>query len=357
LRDVKRELAWYGTLYNRFAYVLAAFAAWLVLDLVQPMLPSNEGPSTVALIVLVGIAFSATNMFLAVTAASLRTNSPMARIWALSVSNTLFGTIALVFLGWLMAEVATKVGLWATVLFMVPLLLARYSFTKYAETRAMFLGTVSALSQAIDAKDGFTRGHADRVSRIAGAIAREMDLSERQIEEIELAGMLHDIGKIGVEDQILMKPARLDPHEQELMRRHPIYGASILEPSESLRPLVPLVLHHHENYDGSGYPEGRKGDQIPLGSRIIIVADAYEAMTSDRIYRKAIGHERAMDQLNRYKGIQFDPNVVRALATLIEKRGAHAFELSALPPINYETLAELRKRLAREPLAHDAHAG
>src|SRR5438034_8900650 len=99
--------------------------------------------------------------------------------------------------------------------------------------------------------------------------------------------MLTDIGKIGVEDQILMKPARLDPHEQELMRRHPIYGASILSPSESLRPLAPLVLHHHENYDGSGYPEGRRGEDIPLGSRIIIVADAYEAMTSDRIYRKA----------------------------------------------------------------------
>jgi HD-GYP domain-containing protein (c-di-GMP phosphodiesterase class II) len=357
LRDIRRQIAWYGTLYNRFAYVLAAFAGWLVFNLVQPILQTGEPLSTVALIALVGFAFSVTNMFLAVTAASLRTKSPMARIWALSVSNTLFGTIALVFLGWLMAEVAIKVGLWATVLFMVPLLLARYSFTKYAETRAMFLGTVSALSQAIDAKDGFTRGHADRVSRIAGAIAREMGLSERLIEEIELAGMLHDIGKIGVEDQILMKPARLDPHEQELMRRHPIYGASILEPSESLRPLVPLVLHHHENFDGSGYPEGRKGDDIPLGSRIIIVADAYEAMTSDRIYRKAIGHERAMEQLNRYKGIQFDPQVVRALDTLIEKRGAGAFELSALPPINYETLAELRKRLAREPMARDAHAG
>jgi len=357
LRDIRREIAWYGTLYNRFAYVLAAFAAWVTFNVFQPVLKADEAFSTVALIVLVGVAFSVTNMFLAVSAASLRTNSPMARIWALSVSNTLLGTIALVFLGWLMAEVATKVGLWASLLFMVPLLLARYSFTKYAETRAMFIGTVSALSQAIDAKDGFTRGHADRVSRIAGAISREMGLSERNIEEIELAGMLHDIGKIGVEDQILMKPARLDPHEQELMRRHPIYGASILEPSEALRPLVPLVLHHHENFDGSGYPDGRKGEDIPLGSRIIIVADAYEAMTSDRIYRKAIGHERAMDQLNRYKGIQFDPKVVRALGNLIESRGADAFEQSELPPINYETLAELRKRLAREPLARDAHAG
>jgi len=255
-----------------------------------------------------------------------------------------------------MAEIGGKVGLWAAFLFLVPLYLARFSFSKYAETRELFFGTVSALSQAIDAKDGFTRGHADRVSRIAGAIARELGLSERQIEQIELAGLLHDIGKIGVEDRILMKPQRLDSEEQELMRRHPIYGASILEPSAALRPLVQTILHHHENYDGSGYPEGLKGEEIPLGSRIIIVADAYEAMTSDRIYRKSIGHDRAMDQLNRFKGLQFDPTIVRCLQRIVEKKGADAFEISDLPPINYETLAELRHRLAREPVVRDAHA-
>ncbi len=357
IRDVRREIPWYGTLYNKFSYVLAAFAAWIATSFARNLTLSDGPVATVALILVGGSAFILVNMSLAVLAVSIRTHSPLTRIWAGSIRNSLFGAIAQVFIGWLMAEVGLKVGLWATSLFMVPLLLARYSFTKYAETRALFFGTISALSQAIDAKDGFTRGHADRVSRIAGAIAREMQLSEKHIEEIELAGMLHDIGKIGVEDQILMKPARLDPHEQELMRRHPIYGASILEPSESLRPLAPLVLHHHENYDGSGYPEGRRGEDIPLGSRIIIVADAYEAMTSDRIYRKAIGHERAMEQLNRYKGIQFDPKVVRALATIIDERGAQAFEVSELPPINYETLAELRKRLAREPVARDAHAG
>jgi HD-GYP domain-containing protein (c-di-GMP phosphodiesterase class II) len=154
-----------------------------------------------------------------------------------------------------------------------------------------------------------------------------------------------------------MKPARLDDAEQELMRRHPIYGASILKPAEALRPLVPLVMHHHENYDGSGYPEGLSGESIPLGSRIIIVADAYEAMTSDRVYRKAIGHERAMDQLNRYKSRQFDPKVVRALDSLITHRGVAAFEASDLPQIEYETLAELRRRLAQDPLVRDAHAG
>ena len=356
-RDLRGEPRLYGTLFNHSDSVLSAYAAWLVLTGMRSMMQLVDPVGTVAQIVFVGGAYAIVNSSLSLLANSLKTGTPVSRLWAVSVSKIMMGLASQVPLGWLMAEIANQVSQWAVLLFMVPLLLARYSFSKYNETRDLFFGTVSALSQAIDAKDGFTRGHADRVSRIAGAIARDMGLPERQIEQIELAGLLHDIGKIGVEDRILMKPARLDPDEKELMRRHPIYGASILEPSVSLRPLVPLVLHHHENFDGSGYPEGLKGEDIPLGSRILIVADAYEAMTSDRIYRKAIGHERAMDQLNRYKGIQFDPAIVRALEHLVQKRGRDAFEVSDLPPINYETLAELRRRLASEPLIRDAHAG
>lgn len=357
IRDIRRELPWYGTLYNRFNYVLSAFAAWTTLYLVEPKLSAYGPIGVLGQIVAVGATFAAINLFLVVVTVSLREKAPISRVWSVAIGNILPGLITLVPLGWLMSQVALKVSIWAALLFMAPLLLARYSFMKYAETRNLFFGTVSALSQAIDAKDGFTRGHADRVSRIAGALAREMRLGEHQIEQIELAGLLHDIGKIGVEDRILMKPDRLEADEQELMRRHPIYGASILEPSAALRPLVPLVLYHHERFDGTGYPEGLRGDEIPLGSRIIIVADAYEAMTSDRIYRKSIGHEAAMQQLNRHKSVQFDPDVVRALEKLLERRGATAFESSDLPAINYETLAELRKRLANPPAERASSAG
>ncbi len=356
-RDFRGEPGWYGTLYNRANWVLASFAGWVVLWATQSAVRPGDALGVVAQIALVGGAFALVNSLLAVLAASARTHLPIGRVWAVSIRNIAIGLVSQVPLGWLMAQIALEVGHWAVLLFMVPLLLARYSFSKYTETRELFFGSVSALSQAIDAKDGFTRGHADRVSRIAGAISREMGLPEKAIEQIELAGLLHDIGKIGVEDRILMKPARLDADETELMRRHPIYGASILEPSAALRPLVPLVLHHHENFDGSGYPESLKGDEIPLGSRIIIVADAYEAMTSDRIYRKAIGHDKAIEQLNRFKGVQFDPAVVRAMESTFAKHGPQAFEVSDLPPINYETLAELRKRLARPPIARDSHVG
>jgi len=355
-RDLRGEPKWYGTLFNKADFVVSAFAGWAVLAATNGVVRTSDPFSVIAQIVAAGGAFAIVNNGLSILANSLKTGSPLSRVWALSVSNIAIGLVSQVPLGWLMAEVADKVGQWAAVLFMVPLLLARYSFSRYTETRDLFYGTVQALSQAIDAKDGFTRGHADRVSRIAGAIARELAMPEREIEQIELAGLLHDIGKIGIEDRILMKPARLDADEQELMRRHPIYGASILEPSAALRPLVPIVLSHHENFDGSGYPQGLRGDDIPIGSRILIVADTYEAMTSDRIYRKAPGHDRAMEQLNRYKGTQFDPAIVRALQTCIQRRGPDSFEANDLPPINYETLAELRRRLAREPLVRDAHA-
>lgn len=356
LRDFRRQVPWFGSLYNKFGFAIPAYFSWLVMSAVRRSGLGDDPLAIVVQLLVVGATFVIGNAFLAVLAASVRTGAPIRRVFALSAQNVSVGLVAQVPLGWLMAQIADRVGPWAALLFMVPLLLARYSFTKYTELRDLFYGSVSALSQAIDAKDGFTRGHADRVSRIAGAIAREMGVSEREIEQIELAAMLHDIGKIGVEDRILLKPSRLEPDEKQLMQRHAIYGASILEPSVALRPLVPLVLHHHEHFDGSGYPEGLKGDDIPLGSRIILVADAYEAMTTDRVYRKAPGHEMAMETLNRFKGMQFDPKVVRALEHLIQLRGPTSFEAYDLPPIEYETLAALRRRLA-QPVARDAHAG
>ncbi|MBI2774256.1 MAG: HD domain-containing protein [Chloroflexi bacterium] len=281
-RDLRGQIPWYGAIYNKAVYLLSVFAAWSVLAATAGAVVDVAPLRILAQIVLAGGAFMIVNSLLAVLVASVRTQTSFSRVFAMSIRNITFGLVSQVPLGWLMAEIAVGVGYWATLLFMVPLLLARYSFTKYTELRDLFYGSVSALSQAIDAKDGFTRGHADRVSRIAGAVAREMGVPEREIEQIELAALLHDIGKIGVEDRILMKTTRLDADETELMRRHPIYGASILEPSAALRPLVPIVLAHHESYDGSGYPRGLKGEEIPLGSRILLVADAYEAMTSDR---------------------------------------------------------------------------
>lgn len=174
------------------------------------------------------------------------------------------------------------------------------------------LRIIVALAIAIDAKDPYTRGHSVRVARHAAATAEELELEPQEIENTLYAGLLHDIGKIGVSEQILHKPAILNVAEWEAIRAHPITGAKILEPIPSLRKITPMVRHHHEHYDGTGYPQRLTGEEIPLGARILAVADAFEAMTSHRPYRRAMYPAQAAAILNEEMGKQWDAKVVKA---------------------------------------------
>lgn len=194
---------------------------------------------------------------------------------------------------------------------------------KNTELRTAYIQTIRALAEAIDAKDAYTRGHSERVAVYASRIAREMGLRKELIERIYFAGLLHDVGKIGIPDAIITKPDRLDAAEYEQIKRHPEIGAKILEPVEFLRSVVPCVRHHHEWYDGGpgGYPDRLIGDQIPLPSRVIVIADTVEAMTSDRPYRKALPIETVVDELHKYSGSQFDPVVVDAFFKLLDAEG------------------------------------
>ena len=194
---------------------------------------------------------------------------------------------------------------------------------KNKELRIAYIQTIRALAEAIDAKDSYTRGHSERVAVYASRIARELNLDKQLIERVYFAGLLHDVGKIGIRDAIITKPERLDADEYEEIKMHPEIGAKILEPVEFLSAIVPCVRHHHEWYDGSdrGYPDRLIADAIPLPSRIILVADTVEAMTSDRPYRNALGLEVVVSELHKYAGSQFDPVVVNAILRLIEDEG------------------------------------
>jgi putative nucleotidyltransferase with HDIG domain len=194
---------------------------------------------------------------------------------------------------------------------------------KNRELRTAYIQTIRALAEAIDAKDAYTRGHSERVAVYASRIAREMSMQRDLIERIYFSGLLHDVGKIGIPDAIITKPDRLTPEEYLEIQKHPEIGAKILEPVEFLHNIVPCVRHHHEWYDGSdrGYPARLVGDQIPLPSRVILVADTVEAMTSDRPYRKALPLERVVSELHKYSGTQFDPTVVTAFLRLLEEEG------------------------------------
>ena len=199
---------------------------------------------------------------------------------------------------------------------------------KHEELRTAYVSTVRALAEAVDAKDAYTRGHSERVGIYASRIARELGCEAKFIERIYLAGLLHDIGKIGVPDAIITKPGRLTREEYDAMKRHPEIGARILEPVSFLSDVVPCVRHHHEWYDGSdrGYPDRLNGRGIPFPSRIILVADTVEAMTSDRPYRKALPIDTVIDEVNRYRGTQFDPEVALAFLGLIEREGEDFIE-------------------------------
>ncbi|MCA9509749.1 MAG: response regulator [Myxococcota bacterium] len=194
---------------------------------------------------------------------------------------------------------------------------------KNLELRTGYVQTVRALAEAIDAKDAYTRGHSERVGVYASRIARQMGMRKEMIERVYISGILHDIGKIGIPDAIITKPARLDDAEYEEIKKHPEIGARILEPVEFLREIVPCVRHHHEWFDGSdsGYPYRLRGDQIPLPSRVILVADTVEAMTSNRPYRNALPLDVVVRELHKYSGSQFDPTVVEAFLTLLEDEG------------------------------------
>jgi putative two-component system response regulator len=178
------------------------------------------------------------------------------------------------------------------------------------------LGTVTALARAIDAKSAWTAGHSERVTNLALKIGRAMGLPTKSLEILHRGGLLHDIGKIGTPSSILDKPGSLEPEEMRIMRDHVNIGLRILEPISCLREALPLVAQHHEWLDGSGYPAGLAGENISLHGRILAVADCYDAMTSDRPYRKGLPRSQALEILRQRSGSQFDPLVVDAFMQL-----------------------------------------
>jgi HD-GYP domain-containing protein (c-di-GMP phosphodiesterase class II) len=179
----------------------------------------------------------------------------------------------------------------------------------YADMHSMFIGTLHALSTTIDAKDSYTHGHSERVALISKQLAAAAGLDDETVERVYLSGLVHDVGKIGVPEAVLTKPGRLTKEEYDLVKMHPETGARILEGIRQMDDLIPGVLHHHEAWDGSGYPHGLAGRDIPLFGRILGLADAFDAMSSDRTYRNAMPMHKVLDEVRRCSGQQFDPDL------------------------------------------------
>ncbi|MBI5101436.1 MAG: response regulator [Nitrospirae bacterium] len=189
----------------------------------------------------------------------------------------------------------------------------------YEDLQQLLVGTITSLAEAIDAKSPWTNGHSARVTKYAMELGRELGLKGRELEWLRLAGLLHDVGKIGTYDIVLDKPGKLTEEEFELVKKHPRKGAEILTPIKQLLDVIPGVLHHHERYDGKGYPYGLKAEDIPLQARILCIADSYDAMTADRPYRTAAGRDYALSEIRRGSGTQFDPELIPVFVRVLEK--------------------------------------
>jgi len=265
------------------------------------------------------------------------------RVWQRNFQTGLLHHLSFVTLGVLVAISATQIGGWAVALFAIPLFVAQRSFRRYTEIRADLKDFVRALSEVLEEIDPYTRHHSVRVSQYAVRLARGMRLAEHEVEDIEYAALVHDLGKIGPEHQhILRKPGSLSHEEQRTLRAHPAAGAEIVAKVRALRRASEIVRSHHERPDGQGYPYGLSAADVPIGARILNVCDAFDAMTSDRPYRRALQPDEALRELQRGAGTQFDAEVVGCLVSM-----SRSGSFPLIPSPSSEDLLMLRLRPVR----------
>jgi HD-GYP domain-containing protein (c-di-GMP phosphodiesterase class II) len=313
-------IPWYGSLFNHSALALSAVAAGWVLHVVSPA-GFVADPATLGAVALAGVAYFVIDNALAAAAVATREGRPFASVIVGNMRQFGMSLAGLAPLAWLMAAMYVVAGPIGILPFAVPLYATRVGYKKVVEIRDMFTQTVRSLAGAIDAKDPFTAGHSERVQLIAKDLGEELRCSDSELEALEWGGLLHDVGKIGIPDAILLKEGALTKEERMVMNAHPVKGEEILKPVQKLAPELPIIRHHHEWFNGSGYPDRLVGADIPRLARIMHVADSFEAMTAARPYRLTpLSQKQALDELHKFSGIQFDPEVVAAFERLVAQK-------------------------------------
>src|SRR6266576_326011 len=310
IREIRGRIPWYGTAANHAGVMLPTLLGSFACELVRG--DSSDHPLMLIATMTGASAFFFLNISLAALVVSLRTQQSFRVVLTGDARGFGANLLALTPLAWLMS-VIYHVAWWAALLFALPLYTTRMAYHQFIEMREMFTQTIGALAGAVDKRDPYTSKHSHRVKQIAVDIGREMSVTEPELEALEWGGLLHDVGKIGVPDRVLLKQERLTREERMIMNAHPVLGAEIIAPVTKLAPELPIIRHHHEWYNGSGYPDRLLGDEIPKLARILHVADAFEAMTAQRPYRMTpLTAEQALAELRKFAGIQFDPVVVDA---------------------------------------------
>lgn len=259
---------------------------------------------------------------------SLKLGASFLSIWKSTFSWTIPAQAALTVLALALAQTVAATGVIGLGLFVVPLLIARQFYERYLTLKRAYADTVRSLVAVIEAKDAYTRGHSERVALYSVDVARRLGFSDQRVERIELAALLHDLGKVGISKRILQKRSRLSDEEFEIIKAHPDIGAHIIEGVPFLADLVPVIHSHHERVDGTGYGGHLEGEAIPIEARVLGVADAFDAMTSSRPYRAAMSVDQTTQELRRCAGQQFDDVIVETFLEALS-RGAFADILPA----------------------------
>ena len=336
LLSVRRGLQFTQRIFNASMYALSAYAAaeaYLALggQVGKPMRDAFPGiivPFAVAALVHVLINYGLLwGMLMLIRGPEARKRK--ARV-DLNMPLLLVSDLGYATLGLLIAALWSGLGPFAAILVLVPLFVARWAMGQFAAEESAYAATMAALCQAVETKDFYTRGHSERVSRGAAMLARVVGMREARVEAIRYAGMLHDVGKLGVPTKVLQKSGPLSEEELAAIQLHPMRGLEIVREIGFLDEALAGIMHHHERMDGRGYPLGLAGDEIPEFARVIAVADAFDAMTSNRSYRGARTLEDAVADLRKWSGTQFDPALVDAFVAALEAEGWPRPEPAAL---------------------------
>lgn len=321
-KDVSGRSPWNVVLFNRGMLVLSNYAFSLAYFGLGGTLGRLVSMRDTVVFAVAAVADVLVNGYLVSQVISLYEGSSLVSAWRRNLKWTLPSMIAVIPLGIFIVVLYQSYGLPSVAMLLLPLALVRYSLDRFRLLKDVYAELGATLSQAIEHRDGYTHGHSLRVSQYAVLLGKEMGLPDDEVELLHYAGLLHDIGKIGIKDSIMKKDGRYTVEEYEEMKGHAAMGAEMVRGMKFLGKAEKWIRHHHERWDGTGYPQGLKGQDIPLGARIIACADSFDAMTSDRPYKDAITWEAAEKELLDKSGTQFDPEVVKAMLKVIDKLAA-----------------------------------
>lgn len=305
----------YKTIFNSCQVFISTFISGYVYEAVGGKIGTVTFPQAIALVLFYTIFSSCTISLLMSTIFGKK----LFYVWFNILTEVFINTVLVGSVGLIMALVSIKIGNSAVLLFFGPLLIAKYSYKQYTDMRFTYLETINAFNKALEAKDPYTSGHSLRVQQYSEKLAEALGLSSKKLMNIRNAAILHDIGKIGIDDSILKKPGKLTKEEFDMIKKHPEIGSDILKDVDFLRNAAIIIRSHHERYDGKGYPDGIKGEEIPVESMILSIADVYDAMTSDRPYRGALSKEEALDEIKRNAGIQFSPEIANKFVEIMSE--------------------------------------